>query len=100
MPFICILKFNNTFNILTILLFTYPDKVKSGVPPNVIIDQLRDDFNYTVEKKNIITRKDVYNISSKCKLLHKYKLHDVDALSVDLQVKKISRKPFQSHINV
>ncbi|KAL4130890.1 hypothetical protein QTP88_008267 [Uroleucon formosanum] len=63
------------------------DKVKSGVPPNVIIDQLRDNFNFNVEKKNIITRKDVYNISSKCGLLHKYKLHDIDALSVNHQVK-------------
>ncbi|KAL4090912.1 hypothetical protein QTP88_025670 [Uroleucon formosanum] len=69
------------------------DKVKSGVPPNVIIDQLRDDFDYNVEKKNIITLKDVYNISSKCGLLHKYKLHDVDALSVDLQVKKFQENP-------
>lgn len=52
------------------------------------MDQLCDNFDYNVEKKNIITRKDVYNISSKYGLLHKYKLHDVDALSVDLQVKK------------
>lgn len=35
-----------------------------------------------------MTRKDVHNISSKFGLLHKYKLHDIDALSVDLQVKR------------
>lgn len=66
------------------------DKIKNGVPSNVIIDQIRDNFDNTIEKKNIITRKDVYNISTKFGLLHKYKLHDIDALSVDLQVKKFA----------
>jgi len=47
-------------------------KVKSGVPPNVIIDQLRDDFDYNVKKKNRVTRKDLSNISSKFGLHHKY----------------------------
>ncbi|XP_022169811.1 uncharacterized protein LOC111033408, partial [Myzus persicae] len=63
-------------------------KVKSKVPPNIVIDQLRDEFDYTIQKKNLVTRKDVHNISSKFGLLHKYKLHDIDALSVDLQVKR------------
>lgn len=35
-----------------------------------------------------MTRKDIHNISSKFGLLHKHKLHDIDALSVDLQVKR------------
>lgn len=69
------------------------DKIKSGVPSNVVIDQLHDDFDNNIVKKYIITRKDVYNISAKFGLLHKYKRHNVDALSVDLQVKHLSKDP-------
>lgn len=83
MYFICILHFLITYDYF---IFS-SDQVKSGVPPRVVIDQLRNDFDNNVEKKNL-TRKDVYNISSKYGLLHKYKLHAVDALSVDLQVKR------------
>lgn len=66
-------------------------KIKNGIPPSVIVDQLREEIDNKVEKKNIITRKDIYNISKKCGLLHKYKLHSIDALSVDLQVKHIAQ---------
>ncbi|KAF0688406.1 SWIM-type domain-containing protein, partial [Aphis craccivora] len=69
---------------------TIADKIINGVPSNVIIDQIRDNFDNKIEKKNIITRKDVYNISTKFGLLHKYKLHDIDALSLDLQVKRFA----------
>ncbi|KAF0754169.1 SWIM-type domain-containing protein [Aphis craccivora] len=48
--------------------------VKSGVPPNIVIGQLRDEFDYTLQKKNLVA--------------DNYKLHDIDALSVDLQVKR------------
>ncbi|XP_029348723.1 uncharacterized protein LOC103311925 [Acyrthosiphon pisum] len=69
---------------------TIADKIKNGVTPNAIIDQIRDNFDNKIEKKNIITTKDVYNISTKFVLLHKYKLHDIDALSADLQVKRFA----------
>ncbi|KAE9521501.1 hypothetical protein AGLY_018100, partial [Aphis glycines] len=29
-------------------------KVKSGDPPNIVIDQLRDEFDYTLQKKNLV----------------------------------------------
>jgi len=47
-------------------------------------------------KNNILTRKDIYNIYAKFGLLHKYKLHDVDAISVDLQVKRFAQNPNKS----
>ncbi|KAL4130861.1 hypothetical protein QTP88_008240 [Uroleucon formosanum] len=82
--------------ISTVVQETIAGKIESGIPPNVIIDQFRNETNYNIEKKNIITRKDIYNISAQFGLLHKYKLHDVDAISVDLQVKRFAQNSNKS----
>lgn len=79
------------FKFLIYIFIIFIGKIGCGIPPNVVIDQLRNEFDCSIKKENIITRKDVYNISVKFGLLHKYKLHDVDAISVDLQIKRFAQ---------
>lgn len=49
-------------------------------------------------KHNFITRKYVHNIPTKFELLHKYKLHDADVLTVDIQVKQFVLQVLQKSI--
>lgn len=62
-----------------------------------VIDQLRNDYDnnddIVVQKKHLITRQHVYNIARRHGLLHLYRRHDVDAVSVSLLVKEFGKNP-------